>query len=204
MTETSELTASDGAANDDLGNSVAVSGDTVVAGAPFRQVGSNTYQGAAYVFVMPSGGWPATMTQTSELTASDGAANDQLGDSVAVSGNTVVAGAPHPGGSPTGSPGAAYVFARPGPTASIASPADEATYEQQADRDRSGPRPHLNAAATIAATPAIAISETRRRSGLGPRRRCECDPTVGAGYTSALVATPSSIVTGGQHPSSWL
>ena len=49
-------------------------------------------QGAAYVFTEPGSGW-ANMTQTAELTPSDGAADDKFGDSVAISGNTVVVGA---------------------------------------------------------------------------------------------------------------
>jgi hypothetical protein len=111
-TQTAELTASDGAEEDSLGYSVAISGDTIVAGAPYHEVGSNTRQGAAYVFTMPAGGWENT-TQTAELTASDGAGDDQLGYSVAIAENTVVAGAPfHKIGSDANQ-GAAYVFTAP-------------------------------------------------------------------------------------------
>jgi hypothetical protein len=112
MTQTAELTASDGAEQDSLGYSVAISGDTIVAGAPYHEVGSNTRQGAAYVFTMPAGGWVSS-TQTAELTASDGAGDDQLGSAVAIAENTVVAGAPfHKVGSDTNQ-GAAYVFTAP-------------------------------------------------------------------------------------------
>jgi len=104
-----ELTASDGAANDEFGYSVAASGSTVVVGAPNHEVGSNGWQGAAYVFVQNG----TTLTQQAELTASDGAA---LGF-VAVSGNTVVVGADCYPASPTScGPGAAYVFAESGGT----------------------------------------------------------------------------------------
>ena len=104
-----ELTASDGAANDEFGYSVAASGSTVVVGAPNHEVGSNGWQGAAYVFVQNGTTW----TQQAELTASDGAA---LGF-VAVSGNTVVVGADCYPASPTScGPGAAYVFAESGGT----------------------------------------------------------------------------------------
>ena len=52
--QSAELTASDGVANDALGMSVAMSGSTIVAGAP----GRNSGKGAVYVFSMPgSGGW---------------------------------------------------------------------------------------------------------------------------------------------------
>ena len=100
-----ELTASDATGNDRFGISVAVSGTTAVVGAGAHQVGSNTYQGAAYVFGQNGGNW----SQQAELTASDGTANDRFGTSVAVSGATVVVGASfHPVGS-RGKLGAAYI-----------------------------------------------------------------------------------------------
>jgi hypothetical protein len=110
--QTAELTASDGAAGDQFGWSVAISGNTVVVGSPFHTVGANASQGAAYIFVEPANGWNS-MTQTAELAASDGAANAFLGSSVAISGNTVVVGAD--GATVQGNPhqGAAYVFVEP-------------------------------------------------------------------------------------------
>ena len=75
MTQTAKLTASDGAADDRFGDSVSISGNTVVVGAPNATVGGNSGQGAAYVFTEPGSGW-ANMTQTAKLTASDGAADD--------------------------------------------------------------------------------------------------------------------------------
>jgi len=87
--KTAKLTASDGAAGDYFGYSVSISGDTVVVGA----VADNTYQGSAYVFEKPLfGGWQDTST-AAKLTASDGAADDKFGRSVAIKGNTVVVGA---------------------------------------------------------------------------------------------------------------
>ena len=92
-TQQAKLTASDGAANDKLGNTAAISGHTVVAGAIGATVNGNAGQGAVYVFVKPKGGWRSE-TQQAKLTASDGAANDFLGGSLAIQRNTVVAGAP--------------------------------------------------------------------------------------------------------------
>src|SRR5579884_2381082 len=89
LSQAAELTASDGAAGDLMGESVAVSGSTIVVGAPDHQVGANPQQGAVYVFTKPASGW-ANATQTAELTASDGAASDMLGFSVAISGQTIV------------------------------------------------------------------------------------------------------------------
>jgi hypothetical protein len=82
-----ELTASDGARGDEFGNTVAVSGNTAIIGAPYK----NAYQGAAYVFTCS--GTPCAWTQQQELTASDGARGDVFGYSVAVSGNTAIIGA---------------------------------------------------------------------------------------------------------------
>ncbi|HYK67058.1 MAG TPA: FG-GAP repeat protein, partial [Streptosporangiaceae bacterium] len=92
-TQTAKLTHSDGGNATVFGISVGISGDTVVAGAGLATVGANFDQGAAYIFVRPGSGW-ADETQTAKLTASDGAAGDQFGTSVAISGNTAVAGAP--------------------------------------------------------------------------------------------------------------
>ena len=107
-----ELSASDGAKNDGLGFAVAVSGNTIVAGAPFHKVGANARPGAAYVFTMPASGW-ANATQSAELTASDGAKNEGLGDSVAISGNTIVAGAPEHSVGANEEQGAAYMSTNP-------------------------------------------------------------------------------------------
>jgi trimeric autotransporter adhesin len=129
VTQTAELTASDGAEDDGLGASVAVSGSTVVAGAPEHKVGNNPAQGAAYVFVMPVSGWAGSLTQSAELSASDGAAMDALGRSVAVSGDTVLAGAPNHTVAANAEQGAAYVFEEP-PSVSVTVPVNGATYTQ--------------------------------------------------------------------------
>ena len=108
-TETAKLTASDGAARDFLGLSVGISHDTVVAGAP-TQTGTNP--GAAYVFVKPKGGWRSE-TETAKLTASDGVAGDNLGNSAAIRGDTVIAGAWFATVNGNSGEGAAYVFDKP-------------------------------------------------------------------------------------------
>ena len=105
-----ELTASDGAGNDKFGWSVAVSGSTVVVGAPHHEVGPNASEGAAYVFVESGGIW----SQQAELTASDGAADDKFGWSVAVSGSAAVVGAYLKTVGSNTQQGAAYVFVESG------------------------------------------------------------------------------------------
>jgi hypothetical protein len=101
-----ELTASDEAAEDGFGSQVGISGSTLVVGAPGHTVGSNPGQGAAYVFVQSGSTW----SQQAELTASDGAPDDELGQSVSVSGSTVLAGAPLHTVDSNQYQGAAYVF----------------------------------------------------------------------------------------------
>jgi hypothetical protein len=98
------LTASDGGGM--LGYSVAVSGDTVVAGA----FAHNSYVGAAYVFLKPPGGWTNT-TQTAELTVGVTSRAD-VGFSVAIAGNTILAGAPDAIGQ-NGDQGATFVYLKP-------------------------------------------------------------------------------------------
>lgn len=96
MTETAQLTASDGQAGSGVCSSVSISGTTVV-------VGASTSAGAgAYVFVQPPSGW-TNMTQTAELTASNGILYP-----VAISGNTIAVG----GHDTEHSHGAVYVFVR--------------------------------------------------------------------------------------------
>ncbi|HTZ97783.1 MAG TPA: IPT/TIG domain-containing protein [Terriglobales bacterium] len=112
MTETAELTASDGVADAYFGNSVAIDGNTIVVGAPGTTIGGNLRQGSAYVFVEPAQGW-TNMTETAELAASDGYVGDNLGNSVSISNNTIAAGAPYASVGSNYEQGAAYVFVQP-------------------------------------------------------------------------------------------
>ena len=112
--QTAKLTAADGEDNDFLGSSVAIDGDTIVAGATADDIGLNTAQGSVYTF--SRAGAPAR-NQTAKLTAGDGAMGDRLGGSVAVDGDTIVAGAASDTvGANTGQ-GSAYTFATTGPAA---------------------------------------------------------------------------------------
>lgn len=111
-TQVAKLTASDGQPAVHFGASVAISGNTIIVGEPYAKIGSNNNQGAAYVFVKPTGGWK-NMTETAKLTASDGAVFDLLGAAVAIQENVVVAAAPFATIQSAGSAGAAYVFIKP-------------------------------------------------------------------------------------------
>ncbi len=109
-TQQAKLTASDGAAFDQFGLTVALDGDTVVVGSPGND-GPIPGGGAGYVFVRSGSTW----SQQAKLTAADAAAGDQLGYSVDLDGDRAVLGAP---GDDSGAvdAGAAYVFVRTGTT----------------------------------------------------------------------------------------
>lgn len=110
-TQTAKLTASDGGKNNYLGNSVSADGNTVIGGAPYATVGSQKSQGAAYLYVEPSGGW-TNMNETAKLTAVYHGVL-ALGFSVALDNNTAVAGAPYIDSGQNLGGGAAYVFVKP-------------------------------------------------------------------------------------------
>ena len=105
-----KLTASDAAFQDYFGWSVAVSGDTIVVGAS-QDDDAGTQSGSAYVFVRSGTTW----SQQAKLTASDAAAADLFGFSVAISGDTIVVGA-YRDDDAVGESGSAYVFVRSGTT----------------------------------------------------------------------------------------
>ncbi|MFN0010962.1 MAG: FG-GAP repeat protein, partial [Phycisphaerales bacterium] len=129
-TQQAYLKASNTGGADNFGYSVAVSGDTVVVGANGEDsnasgvngdpVNNNAINsGAAYVFVRNAGAW----TQEAYLKASNTGAGDQVGESLAVSGDTVVVGAIGESSNTAGvngnqadnsapGSGAAYVFVR--------------------------------------------------------------------------------------------
>jgi len=105
-----KLTAADGAAGDIFGHRVSLSGDTLVVGARWADVGGNSGQGAAYVFYRDQGG-PDAWGQVKKLTASDGAAGDEFGE-VSLSGDTLVVSSPHADVDGNDGQGVAYVFYR--------------------------------------------------------------------------------------------
>lgn len=94
MSQTATLTASDGASGDWFGHGVATNGSRVVTGAPFATISSKSEQGAAYTFIRPSTGWETTSHFNAKVIASDGATGDQLGWSVSINENMLLAGAP--------------------------------------------------------------------------------------------------------------
>jgi len=103
-----KLTAGDGAAEDRLGESVSLSDTYALLGAPGDD-DNGSGSGAAYVFKRDVADW----NEEAKLTADDGAAEDLLGASVALSGAYALAGAPGDDDHGSGS-GAAYLFERDG------------------------------------------------------------------------------------------
>ena len=107
-TQRAKLTASDGAAGDYFGHSVSIDGDTIVIGA-WYDTDQGSHSGSAYVFTRnTAGSLTSGWTQRAKLTASDGAANDNFGETVSVDGDTIVIGARWN----DGQNGSAYVFTR--------------------------------------------------------------------------------------------
>jgi hypothetical protein len=105
------LTASDGAAGDTFGDGVAINGDTVVVGAPTKDVNGISHSGAAYVFVRTGSIW----VEQQRLLPPTSSVQAQFGFNVAVEGNTAVVGAPFDGGpGPDFGRGAVYVYVRSG------------------------------------------------------------------------------------------
>ena len=107
-----KLIASDGATNDNFGYSVSISGDTVLIGVYSDDVGTNTDQGSAYIFVRNGGAW----TQQQKLTASDGGLSDYFGEDVFLSSGTAIIGASLDDIGSNTEQGSAYIFVRSGTT----------------------------------------------------------------------------------------
>jgi len=90
---------------DNLGHAVAISGSTVVVGAP------GDGNGTAFVYTDTGSGWALQAT----LTPSDGSgSSDAFGQSLSISGDTIVVGSDDDGNDQTS--GAAYVYSRMGNT----------------------------------------------------------------------------------------
>jgi FG-GAP repeat len=109
-TQQGAFIASDSAPDGRFGASVAISGDSIVVGAPDSLGIANT-PGAAYVFVRNGTTW----SEQAKLTGTGVGAAQFFGQSVGISGDTVVVGkAGFSAAGMTFSPGSAYVFERSG------------------------------------------------------------------------------------------
>ena len=97
-----KLLPDDGAADDRFGFSVAIKGATAMVGA-YKDDDNGDWSGSAYLFDTTTG------QQLAKLLPDDGAANDQFGHSVAISGATAIVGAYHDDDNGANS-GSAYLF----------------------------------------------------------------------------------------------
>ena len=109
-TQQAKIIASDGEDEDLFGNSVSISGDYAIAGAPSDVIGGFTRQGSAYIFQRIGSTW----TQQAKVTASGGNEEDRFGISVSISGNYAIVGAQNNRIGGPENPGSAHIFFRMG------------------------------------------------------------------------------------------
>ncbi len=107
--ETQKLLPGDGVADTGFGFSLDLDGDTVIIGCCDDDNGH--YSGSAYVFIRTGTTW----TQQAKLLPSDGEAEEQFGQNVALDGDTALVGAFYDDDNGLHS-GSAYVFTRTGTT----------------------------------------------------------------------------------------
>jgi hypothetical protein len=115
-TQVQKIVASDRAAYDLFGSSVAISGDYAIIGADGEDedaTGGNTLNlaGSAYIFKNTAGTW----SQVQKIVASDRASNDKFSSSVSISGDYAIVGAVNEdqdatGGNTLSNAGSAYIF----------------------------------------------------------------------------------------------
>ncbi|MES2777565.1 MAG: hypothetical protein V4722_25525 [Bacteroidota bacterium] len=85
-----KLTDATGAAGDEFGYSVSISGNSAIVGARKDDVGANADQGSAIIYQYNGTSWVFMQ----KITDAAGAANDYYGHSVSVSGNFLIVGSP--------------------------------------------------------------------------------------------------------------
>ncbi len=106
-----KLVPSSAASRDFVGSSVAISGDTVLLGEPYRD-DQGADSGAVWVFTRAPG--TTIWTQQAKLMPADGSESDWFGWSVAISGDTAAIGAPGRQCGAGEGCGAVYTFERSG------------------------------------------------------------------------------------------
>lgn len=104
VNEDAKLTASDAAEDDQFGNSVSISGDVAVVGAPGND-DAGFFSGSAYVYRFDGSTW----VEEQKLSASDAADGDRFGSAVSISGDVVLVGAFFSDDAGIGA-GSAYIF----------------------------------------------------------------------------------------------
>jgi hypothetical protein len=102
------LIASDRAAQDWFGHSVAIDGDNIVIGAVMDDDAGQS-SGSVYVFAQQGNSW----TEDVKVTASDASAGDRFGHAVSISGETIAVSARFDDSSAGQNTGSAYVITTP-------------------------------------------------------------------------------------------
>lgn len=104
-----KLVGSDSATNDFFGDSVGLSGDRLVVGAPRADIAAKVDAGSAYAFIRASSGG-SPWSQQAKLLPTSSTADDNFGISVALSSDTIIVGQPFLGTGAGSNKGAATVF----------------------------------------------------------------------------------------------
>lgn len=125
-----------------FGESVLIVEDTVIVGAPGHTHGDTRFAGAVYIYMREGEAW----LQKAKLTADDASASDQFGNSLALSGNTLLIGAPLRDTQAGKDAGVVYVFSRHGDT-----------WKQDAKLEAKSTRKNDHFGTSVATTGKIAI-----------------------------------------------
>lgn len=97
-TEDAKLISTDKHRSDRFGFDVDLSGDSVIAGAPWFSTtvtSSENFLGKAYLFKRPASGWSGVINETAQLTPSDPKQDHFFGYSVTIDPHNIKIGAPH-------------------------------------------------------------------------------------------------------------
>ena len=190
MTETAKLTASGTGCGRYFAETVAISGDTVVAAGE---------SGPACVFVKPASGW-ADMTQTATLTTSH---SDLF--SVSISGDTVVASNPFAKVGSHDAQGAVYVFVRPADGWTNMKPTAELTVFNGNVDDYLGYGLAVSPTRVAAAATGAGIVHVFHKPANGWKTTKRPNAKLSAGcYSVALMDDPPTVVAGARENAAYV
>ena len=141
-TQHSKLVPQDLGRSAAFGEAILIVEDTLIVGAPGHTHGGIRFAGAVYVFVRDGENW----VQQAKLTSDDAAASDRFGNALALSGKTLLVGAPLRDTEAGKDAGAVYVFSRDGDT-----------WKQEAKLEAKSTRKNDHFGTNVATTGKIAI-----------------------------------------------
>jgi len=169
---------------DGNGTSVAISGDTAVVGAAYKESGMKQVVGVAYVYVRSGTTW--TMQQ--KLSPPDTTALDSFGARVAIDGSTIAVACPAADASGRTDAGAAYVFVRSGTTWSQQAKlvgAEALAYEGVTDVALSGETLVVGALHAVSESGAAYVFQRSGTTWSQQARLRAADATAGDGFGRA-------------------